>query len=33
VILPEVAHLIGMERPAELAALVAGFLEPLRPWA
>lgn len=33
VILPDVAHLIGMERPAELAALVAGFLEPLRPWA
>jgi pimeloyl-ACP methyl ester carboxylesterase len=32
VILPDVAHLIGMERPAELAALVAGFLEPLRPW-
>jgi 3-oxoadipate enol-lactonase len=33
VILPDVAHLVGMERPAELAALVAGFLEPLRPWA
>ncbi len=33
VILPDVAHLIGMEQPAELAALIAGFLEPLRPWA
>jgi len=33
VILSDVAHLIGMERPAELAALVADFLEPLRPWA
>jgi hypothetical protein len=33
VIRSDVAHLIGMERPAELAALVAGFLELLRPWA
>lgn len=33
VILPDVAHLVGMERPAELAALIAGFLKPLRPWA
>jgi pimeloyl-ACP methyl ester carboxylesterase len=33
VILPRVAHMIGMEQPAELAALIAGFLEPLRPWA
>lgn len=33
VILPDVAHMIGMERPAELAALIATFLEPLRPWA
>ena len=32
VLLPDVAHLIGMERPAELASLVADFLEPLRPW-
>lgn len=33
VVLPDVAHVIGMERPAELAALVADFLGPLRPWA
>jgi 3-oxoadipate enol-lactonase len=33
VILPDVAHLVGMEQPAELAALIAGFLRPLRPWA
>lgn len=33
VVLPDVAHMIGMERPAELAALVADFLGPLRPWA
>jgi pimeloyl-ACP methyl ester carboxylesterase len=32
VLLPDVAHLIGMERPAELAGLIADFLEPLRPW-
>lgn len=32
VVLPDVAHLIGMERPVELAALVADFLRPLRPW-
>jgi len=32
VILPDAAHLIGMERPVELADLVADFLEPLRPW-
>jgi 3-oxoadipate enol-lactonase len=31
-VLPAVAHMIAMERPAELAALVAAFLEPLRPW-
>jgi hypothetical protein len=33
VVLPHVAHLTGMERRAELAPLVAGFLEPFRPWA
>jgi 3-oxoadipate enol-lactonase len=33
VILPDVAHLIGMERPAELAELIAGFLDPLRLWS
>ncbi len=32
VLLPDVAHMIGMERPAELAALVVELLEPLRPW-
>jgi 3-oxoadipate enol-lactonase len=31
-ILPEVAHMIGMEQPAELASLITEFLEPLRPW-
>jgi 3-oxoadipate enol-lactonase len=29
----DVAHMIGMERPAEMAALVVDFLEPLRPWS
>jgi pimeloyl-ACP methyl ester carboxylesterase len=33
VVLPDVAHLIGMEQPAGLAALIAEFLAPLRPWA
>lgn len=33
VILPGVAHMIGMERPAELAALIDQFLDPLRPWS
>lgn len=33
VVLPDVAHMIGMERPAELAALVTEFLDPLRPWS
>ncbi len=33
VILPDVAHMIAMERPAELATIVVEFLEPLRPWA
>jgi len=32
VILPDVAHMIAMERPAELAGLVLEFLGPLRPW-
>jgi 3-oxoadipate enol-lactonase len=32
VILPDVAHVIGMERPAELVRLVSAFLDPLRPW-
>jgi pimeloyl-ACP methyl ester carboxylesterase len=30
---PDAAHLVGVEPPAELAALIAGFLKPLRPWA
>lgn len=33
VILPDVAHMVAMERPAELAALVTAFLDPLRPWS
>lgn len=33
VVLPGVAHLIGMERPAELASLVADFLRPLPRWS
>jgi pimeloyl-ACP methyl ester carboxylesterase len=33
VILPDVAHMIGMERPAELAGLITGFLDPLTPWS
>lgn len=33
VILPDVAHLVGMERPAELAGLIADFLDPLRHWS
>jgi 3-oxoadipate enol-lactonase len=32
VIVPDVAHMIGMERPAELARTIVEFLEPLRPW-
>jgi 3-oxoadipate enol-lactonase len=32
VILPDVAHMIGMERPAQLVHLVSTFLGPLRPW-
>jgi pimeloyl-ACP methyl ester carboxylesterase len=30
--IPDVAHMIGMERPAELASMITGFLAPLRPW-
>lgn len=33
VVLPDVAHMIAMERPADLAALVTEFLDPLRPWS
>jgi 3-oxoadipate enol-lactonase len=33
VVLPDVAHMIGMERPAELASLIVEFLDPLRPWS
>lgn len=32
VVLPDVAHMIGMERPHELVRLVTEFLGPLRPW-
>lgn len=32
VILPDVAHLIGMEAPARLNALIVDFLTPLGPW-
>ncbi len=33
VIWPDVAHLIGMEQPERLAALVTEFLAPLEPWS
>ena len=33
VIVPDVAHLIGMERPDLLVGLIAGFLRPLGAWA
>jgi pimeloyl-ACP methyl ester carboxylesterase len=33
VILPDVAHMIGMERPVQLAALITDLLGPLRPWS
>ena len=29
---PDVAHMIGMERPVELAAMITDFLAPIRPW-
>jgi len=32
VVIPDVAHMIGMERPAELASLITDFLAPYRPW-
>jgi pimeloyl-ACP methyl ester carboxylesterase len=33
VILPNVAHMIGMEAPDRLNELIVDFLAPLRPWA
>lgn len=33
VVLPHVAHMIGMEAPDELAALIVGFLTPLPRWS
>lgn len=33
VVLPDVAHMIGMERPGELAALVLDFVAPLPRWS
>lgn len=33
VILPDVAHMIGMEAPGTLTALIADFLRPLGPWS
>ena len=32
VILPGVAHMIGLEAPDELTSLIVEFLRPLRPW-
>jgi 3-oxoadipate enol-lactonase len=32
-IMPGVAHMIGMEAPAELAALIVDFLAPLPRWS
>jgi pimeloyl-ACP methyl ester carboxylesterase len=32
VVWPDVAHMIGMEAPDRLNALIADFLAPLRPW-
>ena len=32
VVWPEVAHMIGMEAPDRLNALIVDFLAPLRPW-
>jgi pimeloyl-ACP methyl ester carboxylesterase len=31
--LPDVAHMVGMERPAELAAMIVEFLAPLPRWS
>ncbi len=33
VVLPHVAHMIGMEVPDELAEMIVDFVAPLRPWA
>lgn len=33
IVLPDVAHMIAMEQPRELASLTVDFLAPLRPWA
>ena len=33
VILPGVAHMIGLEAPDRLNELIADFLAPLRPWS
>ncbi len=33
IILPDVAHMIAMERPEEVVRLVSAFLGPLRPWS
>jgi pimeloyl-ACP methyl ester carboxylesterase len=33
VILPDAAHMIGLERPAELVHLITSFVGPLRPWS
>ncbi len=32
VLIPDVAHLVGMEVPEELAALIVGFVAPLERW-
>ena len=32
VVWPDVAHMIGMEAPDRLNALIVDFLAPLRPW-
>jgi 3-oxoadipate enol-lactonase len=33
VIVPDVAHMVGMEVPDKLTALIADFLQPLGPWS
>ena len=33
VVWPDVAHMIGMEAPDRLNALILDFLAPLAPWA
>jgi pimeloyl-ACP methyl ester carboxylesterase len=32
VVWPDVAHMVGLEQPARLNALIVDFLRPLRPW-